>query len=121
MSGTRKNPPVKTARPRPDRSNDHVGIGPELAFAGATFAGFAAWGAARASLPPDLVMPAITTLFLVLAAFLGVVAWRHRGMDPNHVTYADVAGALTLIGLCAAATIDPEQMVRLVESGRPEE
>ena len=39
-------------------------------------------------------------------------------MDPDNVTYADVAGALTLIGLCAAATIDPEQMVRLVESGR---
>jgi ABC-type uncharacterized transport system substrate-binding protein len=26
----------------------------------------------------------------------------------------DVAGALTLIGLCAAAAIDPEQMVRPV-------
>jgi hypothetical protein len=41
-------------------------------------------------------------------------------MNRNQVTYADVAGALTLIGLCAAATIDPDQMVRLVEGGRAE-
>ena len=35
-------------------------------------------------------------------------------MNPANVTYADVAGALTLIGLFAAATIEPEQLVRLV-------
>jgi len=117
VSGTRKNAPAKTPRTASDHSNAHAGIGPELAFAGATFAGFAAWGASKGTLPPDLVMPVVATLFLVFAAALAVVAWRHRRMDPSHVTYADVAGALTLIGLCAAATIDPEQMVRLVESG----
>ena len=116
MSGTRNPPPAKAARTPSQNSNAHVGIGPELSFAAATFAGFAAWGAAKGTLPPDLIMPLVATLFLVLSAALAVVAWRHRGMDPNHVTYADVAGALTLIGLCAAATIDPEQMVRLVES-----
>jgi hypothetical protein len=117
VSGPRKNTPVKTARPGTDRSR---GIGPELAFAGAIFAVFAAWGASRVALPPDLIMPAVATLFLVFAAAFAVVSWRHRGMDPNHVTYADVAGALTLIGVCAAATIDPDQLVRLVEGGRTE-
>jgi hypothetical protein len=120
VSGPRKNTPVKTARPGTDRSSDRRGIGPELAFAGATFAGFAAWGASRMALSPDLIMPAVATLFLVFAAAFAVVSWRHRGMNPNQVTYADVAGALTLIGLCAAATIDPDQMVRLVEGGRAE-
>ena len=63
-------------------------------------------------------MPVIATYFLLLAAVLAVFAWRHRRTDPNSLTYADVAGALTLIGLCAAAMIDPDQMVRLIESGR---
>ena len=91
--------------------------GPELAFAGATLAGFAAWVASSMTLPPGLIMPAVATLFLALAAALSVTAWR-RKTDPNHVTYADVAGALTLIGICAAATIDPDQLVRLVGGGR---
>ena len=52
-------------------------------------------------------MPAVATLLLVLAAGFAVVAWRQRSEDPARVTYTDVAGALTLIGLCAAATIDP--------------
>ena len=45
VSGPRKNTPVKTVRPGTDEG-DRRG-GPELAFAGATFAGFAAWGASR--------------------------------------------------------------------------
>ena len=59
-------------------------------------------------------MPAVATLLLVLAAGFAVVAWRQRSEFPARVTYTDVAGALTLIGLCAAATIDPDQMVRIV-------
>ena len=86
--------------------------GPELAFAGATLAGFAAWAASSVTLPPGLIMPAVATVFLAFAAALAMVAWR-REVDPDQVTYADVAGALTLIGVCAAATIDPDQLVRL--------
>ena len=43
-------------------------------------------------------------------------------MNPDNVTYRDVAGALTLIGLCAAATIDSDQMMRLaqLQTGRAE-
>jgi hypothetical protein len=40
---------------------------------------------------------------------------RDRSSRPGHVCRR--RRALTLIGLCAAATIDPDQMVRLVESG----
>lgn len=90
--------------------------GPRAGFLGATLTGFAAWGISQAMLPFDMVMPFVATLFLVLAALLGLVAWRHRDMDPADVTYADAAGALTLIGFFAAATIDPDQLVRLVES-----
>jgi hypothetical protein len=31
------------------------------------------------------------------------------------MTYWDVAGALTLFGICVASQVDAEQMVRLVE------
>ena len=61
-------------------------------------------------------MPVVATLFLAFAATFGAIAWRRGRMDAGDVTYRDVAGALTLIGLCAAATIDPEQMMRLVQS-----
>lgn len=93
-----------------------TGIGPQLGFAAAILLSFIALSAARVTLPPDAVMPAISTLVLVLAGGFALIAWGRRGMDPNNVTYVDVAGALTLIGLCAAATIDPDQMVRLVSS-----
>jgi hypothetical protein len=86
----------------------------ELVFAGAVFLGFAVWGISSATFSADLVMPLVATTFFALAAALGLVAWRYRGMDPNRVTYADVAGALTLIGVFAAAAIEPEQMIRLV-------
>jgi hypothetical protein len=103
--------PVRLDRARP-------GFGPQLAFAAATLSGFVVFLGSRALLSADAVVPVVSTLFLLLAAAFGVVAWRGGRMDPSNVTYADVAGALTLIGLCAAATIDPEQMVRLAERGR---
>ena len=95
-----------------------VGFGPQALFAAAAVAGFALWVALRALLSPDAVVPVVATVFLALAAVVGVIAWRRGRMNPDNVTYTDVAGALTLIGLCAAATIDPEQMVRLVAGGR---
>jgi protein-S-isoprenylcysteine O-methyltransferase Ste14 len=97
-------------------------LGPQLGFAATMLAGAAAWIAAQATLPPDAVMPMVSTLLLVLAGAFGLIAWRHRPMNPGNVTYRDVAGALTLIGLCAAATIDSDQMMRLaqLQTGRTE-
>jgi hypothetical protein len=88
----------------------------ELVFGIAVVTGFAVWGVSTALLAADLVMPLVATTFLMLATALGVVALRYRGMDPNRVTYTDVAGALTLIGVFASAAIEPEQMLRLLAS-----
>jgi hypothetical protein len=95
------------------------GYGPQLAFAAATIAGFAAWAGCTATLPSGFAAPIVTSLLLLLAAIFGAVAWLCRYEDPGNVTYKDVAGALTLIGLCASATIDPEHLLRLahVRSG----
>jgi hypothetical protein len=120
VSGPRKNSPLRAARPTTTEGSRRQTLGPELAFGAAVFASFATWGASTVTLPPDLIMPVVATLFLGFAAVLAMFARRDREPGSGQVTYADVAGALTLIGLCAAATIDPDQMVRLVESGRRE-
>ena len=61
--------------------------------------------------------PKRSYLLLAFAALFGAIAWRRERKNSDNVTYADVAGALTLIGLFAAATIEPEQLVRLVGDG----
>jgi hypothetical protein len=110
---------MRTTKPRYEQRNDPLGIGPQVGFAAATLAGFAAWSGLIVSVPNEMIMPVLATMFLVFAAGFAVIAWRNRDEDPARVTYADVAGALTLIGLFAASTIDPDQLVRIVEtSGR---
>jgi len=91
--------------------NGPLGIGPPAAIS----ASVAFWIGLTTTPPTDL-LPWVATLLLVLAASLAVVAWRRHSQDPTRVTYADVAGALVLIGLCVAATIDPDQMVRIIDS-----
>ena len=107
----------QTRRERPRES-----LLPQLGFAAAMIACAAAWITAKAMLPPDAVMPMVSTLLLILAGAFALIAWCHGSMNPNNVTYRDVAGALTLIGLCAAATIDSDQMMRLaqLQTGRAE-
>jgi hypothetical protein len=120
VSESRKSSRLNTARAAGNEGGRRRALGPELAFGGAVFASFAAWGASTVTLPPDLIMPVVATLFLVFAAVLAMFGHRYRDPESGHVTYADVAGALTLIGLCAAATIDPDQMVRFVEGRNSE-
>jgi hypothetical protein len=98
--------------------SDPLGIGPQLGFAAVTFSAFAAWSGLIVTIPSSLVTPMIATHFLAFAGFFAAVAWRRRREDPTRVTYADVAGALTLIGLFAASTIDPEQLAQFVQAER---
>src|SRR3954452_12294325 len=103
VSGPRKNSRLGSARPTASEGSRRRTLGPELAFGGAVFASFAAWGASTVTLPPDLIMPVVATLFLGFAAVLAMFARRDRDLDSGQVTYADVAGALTLIGLSRRA------------------
>ena len=102
--------------PRQEAGTGPAAITPQLGFFAAILTVVAVWSVSRATLQADLVMPLVSTSLLALATGFGVAAWRRGWMDPNGVTYRDVAGALTLIGLCAAATIEPEQMVRIIQS-----
>jgi len=90
-------------------------MGPRAGFLAALLAALGAAATARAMLSPDHLMPVVASVFLVFAAAFGALAcWRGR-MDESGLTYRDVAGALTLIGICAAAAIDSEQMIRIAQ------
>jgi hypothetical protein len=108
---------MRTTKSRYERRSDPLGVGPQIGFAAATFAGFAAWSGLIVSIPAVWIMPMLATMFLAFAAGFGIIAWHNRNEDPTRVTYADVAGALTLIGLFAASTVDPDQLVRIVAGG----
>jgi hypothetical protein len=96
------------------------GFGPQFAFAAATLTAFTVWTGCVATLPQGFAAPIVTSLFLAFGAVFAVVAWRCRKDDPTNVTYTDVAGALTLIGLCLSATIEPDALLRLVQGGGEE-
>ena len=94
--------------PRRDR------IGPQMFFAGAVAFAAATWIFAVTNYSHDMTLPLVVTVFFGLAALAALVAWGRGTMPRHRVTYWDVAGALTFIGMGAAVLIDPEQMLRLV-------
>jgi hypothetical protein len=99
-----------------NRSSDRPVLGPPLAFGAALLAAGAAFAAATASLPGDVVLPMISTLFFVLSCLVTIVAWRSgQPSRRQHPSYWDVAGALTLFGICVAAMIEPDQLLRLIQ------
>jgi len=92
--------------------------GPRVTF----LATFAAIGVLMSAglIPSNLLMPAIATLLFVLAAVFALVAWIRCSTDEYRVTFWDVAGAVALIGIGAAALVDPDQLVRLVAGAHGE-
>jgi hypothetical protein len=89
---------------------------PRNLFVAAIFMAAALWIAAAFTLPSDLVLPLVSAYLFISAVLMALMAWqRGRVRDPHQITYWDVAGALTLIGICVTALVEPDQMVRLVE------
>ncbi len=105
---------MRNPGPHTHSRSEPLGHGPQIGFAVAVIAGFAAWSGFIVPIDTGLAMPVFATLLLAFAVVFGIVAWRYGTNDPTRVTYADVAGALTLIGLFAAATIEPDQLAGLV-------
>ena len=86
--------------------------GPQIVFVGALAAAATAAVLAQ-SLSKDHVLPTVSTLLFVLAAAVALIAWRRPARGPR-LSYWDVAGVLTFIGICVGAAVEPDQMVRLV-------
>lgn len=87
--------------------------GPLLILAGALAAVATVSVAMQKQIGTDAFAPALGTLFFLLAALAALIAWRRPRPD-QRFTYWDVAGLLTLLGILVCASVEPEQMVRLV-------
>jgi threonine/homoserine/homoserine lactone efflux protein len=99
------------------RRTPNSAFGPQVLFWLAVFATFVLMAGVVASVPAALVAPVAATLVFTIAATAGLVGWlREGGISPERVTYWDVAGALTLIGIGVAALVDPEQLARVFEA-----
>jgi hypothetical protein len=69
-------------------------------------------------LPPAMVFP-VTGLALVLAAAtFAAIAWASPPEVGNRLVFWDIAGAMTVLGLCAALLGEPEQAIALIERDR---
>jgi hypothetical protein len=100
--------------------NRQESAGPQALFFTALLIAGAAWLFAERSLGNDAILPIVATLLFVLAAVATTVAWWRETGAGGEVTYWDVAGGLTFIGIGAAALIDPDQMLRLIASAPAE-
>jgi len=71
--------------------------------------------ALRNLLPPDALAPVIATLlFVVGAATAGLAVLLLR--DRARTAWLDIAGLLTFAGIAVSILIDPDQIVRLLQS-----
>jgi hypothetical protein len=87
--------------------------GPAVVLVGA-LTGVLVWAALfQESLTPHALLSASSLLLFALAAAVALIAWR-RPMPHRQFSYWDAAGALTFIGLCVAAAVEPERMIEIV-------
>jgi hypothetical protein len=96
----RRHPPSRSGRPK------------EL-FAAAMVLALTVAMVLRTMLSLDALAPAVATLLFVLAAAAAGGALLCRG-DRLRMTWFDVAGVLTFVGVAITILIEPDQMVRLV-------
>lgn len=87
--------------------------GPHLVVVGAVAAVVTVAAIFHQTMADDVLLPAVTGLLFVLAALAALVAWQ-RPLPPRQFSYWDASGFLIFVGICFAAAIEPEQLVRIV-------
>jgi hypothetical protein len=85
--------------------------GKEL-MAGILLAALIATLAIRNWVPADALAPAIVTLLFAAGAATAGAAWLCR-TDRFRITWFDLAGSLTFIGVVISVLIEPDQLIRL--------
>jgi hypothetical protein len=93
-------------------------IGPATIFVATVLLAFTALILATMTFPKDAALAVVSSIFFAVAALIALPAWRSGRPDEHALSYWDVAGALTLFGICAATLMDSDQLVRLIESQR---
>jgi hypothetical protein len=100
--------------PRESRTEPN---GPLTVFSGSIAITAAIWLYWLGFLPTEAMLPAICGLFVVLAIAIALT-WPRARSGAAGFTYWDAAGILMLIGILAAAAVEPDHMVRLVAGDR---
>jgi zinc transporter ZupT len=96
-------------------------LAPPLTFAAGVLAASVCLAISTIMLPANLAFAFSAALLFVIAASVALFALsRRRSREGSEVTYWDVAGALILLGICAAALVDPDQFVPLVQGTHPD-
>lgn len=93
-------------------------FGPRAAFLAAI--AIAGSVVAAGLVPNNLLMPAVRTLLFVLATMFALIAWVRCSTDEYGAVSWDVAGAVVLVGIGAAALIEPNQLVSLITGAHTE-
>jgi hypothetical protein len=87
-----------------------------VALVAALGAALAAFATALFLLPAALVFPVTAAGLVLAAATFALIAWvSPPEVGTTRLLYWDVAGALTVLGLCAALFGEPEQAVALMQ------
>jgi len=94
--------------------------GPTLAAIAVAFAGASAACTLVWTLPAPLVLPAVGVLATLAAAAMAMMAWLTVQPTALALTYWDVVGALTLVGIFATLLSEPELALPLLENQRTE-
>jgi hypothetical protein len=102
-----------------DRSSRHgvAPSGPSITLVVAVLAAFGATALSPIGNLKDGAAATIATLLLIMACAIALFAWIGGGslQRARGPSYWDVAGALTFIGICVAQTIEPAELVALIE------
>lgn len=112
--------PIQLQSPNPPvRYNEWKG--PKLVAAIVAIAGMLASGAVAWTAPSPLVLPIVSVMAVCAAGAAAVMAWMTaQRLAATSITYWDIAGALTFIGIFAALLSDAGQVLPLLETQRSE-
>lgn len=91
--------------------------GPKITLALGACIGLVVFIAAAWSLPGPIVLPLFSIVAIAGAMTTAALGWWSSQRFTAHgLSYWDVAGAMTLVGICAALLSDPEQAIPLLEA-----
>jgi hypothetical protein len=62
-----------------------------------------------------LILPILSSLLVLAALLVALIAWRRPAPDARLATYWDVSAALTMAGVSAALLSEPEAVLPLLE------
>jgi hypothetical protein len=111
--------PVQLPTPKPHH-RFHDRSGSSLAATTVLLVAASACCALVWTLPAPLVLPAIGVLATLAAALAALTAWLTTRQPAPAVTFWDVAGALTLIGIVATLLSEPELVLPFLQNQRTE-